>query len=556
MLSLGTSHEYRRCGLKLVTFPLIATLILGFSLGTTVSVANASEQKTRAPLLSSTAPASAALEPSAAWLDLAMASLMGDEADGVLLSEKDVKAYQDAFAAQEHAAWAKADAALAKVHDRSLVGHLLLQRYLHPKSYKASYDELKHWLASYADLPGARRVYMLAVKRQATLQGKAARLAEPVVGTQISGSLTEAAVSRTARTQAWEEGLDAWKAKDYGPALKRFESLARNEKAGPWERSAGAFWAARALTRLGQPEQVSAMLSIAARFSRTFYGQLAARQLGRDAKMNWQTPPLAKEHLLTLSETPAGKRALALLQIGQVALAEAELRGLNPQGDDAMEEALLVVASNAGLTRLAYSVGMLTTAPSGALYDAALYPVPRWQPENGYQVHRALIYALIRQESRFDPRARSQAGALGLMQLMPTTASYVSGEEFDDDNMHVLEDPETNISIGQKYVSYLLKRPELDRNLVYLLAAYNGGPSLAAKWKREIKSSDPLLFLESLPVAETRDFVQRVLANYWIYLDQMNMPAPSLDALAKGKWPKYVPEPVETVTMATPISLN
>jgi soluble lytic murein transglycosylase-like protein len=73
-----------------------------------------------------------------------------------------------------------------------------------------------------------------------------------------------------------------------------------------------------------------------------------------------------------------------------------------------------------------------------------------------------------------------------------------------------------------------------------LVTAYNGGPGNLAKWRRETRfGDDPLLFIESLPARETRDFIERVMANFWIYRHQLGQETPSLDAIAAGEWPSY-----------------
>ena len=476
----------------------------------------------------------------AALLGVAFDELLDGKGEGILLAETDIDAYRALFTAQAKAEWAKADAALAKVEDRRLVGHVLAQRYLHPTAYRATYDELKAWLASYGDQPEATRIHSLALRRQPRGENSPAT---PVASQGLQGGLRAAAAMASTDSPMWRAGLTAWQARDYQQALIQFQQLARSNDASPWDQAAGAFWTARCLARLHRPAEVSQWLSRAAAHPRTFYGLIAIRQLGEEASLNWAMPDLTGDHLAALAEIPAGKRAIALLQLGQADLAEAELRRIQPKGHDKVEEALVALAGMADMPNLALRVGTAVSAPGGALYDAAIYPLPRWQPEGGFEVDRALIYALVRQESRFEPSARSRAGATGLMQLMPVTASFVSGRSFTSDNASQLHDPQLNLTLGQQYVSHLLERPEVDGNLFYMLAAYNSGPTQVARWKRGMGlTNDPLLFLESLPASETRDFAERVLANYWIYQLQLDKNTPSLDAVAAGNWPLYSPD--------------
>jgi soluble lytic murein transglycosylase-like protein len=105
-----------------------------------------------------------------------------------------------------------------------------------------------------------------------------------------------------------------------------------------------------------------------------------------------------------------------------------------------------------------------------------------------------------------------------------------------------LKEPEMNLEIGQKYVGHLLEQGAVDNELMSLAIAYNAGPGNLRKWKKELGDiDDPLLFIEMIPMAETRNYVERVLANYWIYRMRLGQPMPSLDAVAEGKWAVYTP---------------
>ncbi|MEC8164825.1 MAG: lytic transglycosylase domain-containing protein, partial [Pseudomonadota bacterium] len=166
--------------------------------------------------------------------------------------------------------------------------------------------------------------------------------------------------------------------------------------------------------------------------------------------------------------------------------------------------------------------------------------MPDWVPKDGYKVDRAMIFALIRQESGFKPKAKSKAGARGLMQLMPRTAGFMAGKRFRGHRRHALFNPEYNIELGQSYVQHLLAFPGIDGNLFYTTVAYNGGPGNLNRWRRTSEyQDDPLLFIESVPSRETRAFVERVLTNLWIYRYRLGQPTPSLDAIAAGTWPRY-----------------
>jgi soluble lytic murein transglycosylase-like protein len=94
------------------------------------------------------------------------------------------------------------------------------------------------------------------------------------------------------------------------------------------------------------------------------------------------------------------------------------------------------------------------------------------------------------------------------------------------------------VALGQAYIISLLG--EVDNNLVRTAAGYNGGPGNVIRWDNSLNASqDPLLYIASIPLHETRDFVQRVLANYWVYQIRLGQPTPSLDQIAAHEWPRY-----------------
>ena len=126
-----------------------------------------------------------------------------------------------------------------------------------------------------------------------------------------------------------------------------------------------------------------------------------------------------------------------------------------------------------------------------------------------------LIQAVIREESRFFPEAESVSGALGLMQLMPGTAKYIGRKIRDEVNVNKLFEPGKNIKLGVAYLEYLLRR--YNGNLVYALAAYNGGATNVKRWRRKNRGNDLDMFIETIPFDETRRYVKKVLRSYFLY---------------------------------------
>ncbi len=542
-----------------------------------------------------------------------------------VLSAQDAKLYREIFDLQQKGRWKAADQRIAELGDRRLMGHVLYQRYMHPTAYRSRYKELKAWLDQYADQPGAKRIYKLALRRRPDnyryprkpaltrlslpaaetpsyrskksrskadrrkaaqikrqirrnvlrtrlsvtedlLQSRKVRqLLDPVeidegyarVATgwfhhgkaKKAYKLAEGAAARSGKfvPQAnWIAGLSAWRLGDFPAAAAHFQGVAQSPYAGEWIASAGAFWAARAHLRLRQPDEMSHWLAIAAQHGRTFYGLLAGAALGMDQSFDFGRRTIDGELLARLEATDAGRRALALLQVGQRRLAEQELMHFKGANDPLAIEALITLAAEARMPALAFKLGNSLEGREGkadavAAIDAALYPTLPWQPRDGFKLDRALIYALVRQESAFNPRAKSRDGARGLMQLMPRTASFVSrGVRYRGSKRNELFEPGLNLDLGQRYLAYLLAHERVNGDLFRMATAYNGGPGNLRKWERKIGAGDdPLLFIESLPSRETRHFVERVLANFWIYRMRLGQPTPSRQALATGQWPHY-----------------
>ncbi len=122
-----------------------------------------------------------------------------------------------------------------------------------------------------------------------------------------------------------------------------------------------------------------------------------------------------------------------------------------------------------------------------------------------------LVLALIRQESAFNDKAMSRVGARGLMQLMPRTAKLLDRSL----NKSNLFNVEKNVSAGTKYLAQLMKR--YDGNMVYALAAYNAGFGNVDKWITRYQTKDPLVFMDTIPFQETREYVSSILRNYYWY---------------------------------------
>jgi len=473
------------------------------------------------------------------------------------LSSADARAYSAAFEASERGDFIDAQMQTVAVRDKSLLGYISFRELMHPSAHTAAFDELAGWLTSFRDLPVADRIFALASRRRpegalaapaplvslsdgpaaapTSERGRRAREA------YYSGDARRALALAPAAGERWIAGLAAWRLKSYGAAQGYFADLARDEATDAWTQSAAGFWAARAARMQGDSDAAARFLALAARNSETFYGMVAARQIRLN---NTQIPKsstiegliLASYGLPTASQSdlvafverdPRAHRAAALVQIGRTPDAVQELRaGLTLAQTPAEREdwRALMRAIGTDLTDRAH-------APRTIDLD---YPAPALEPAYGFTVDRALVYAIVRQESRFNPQAVSRAGAVGLMQLMPASAAAATGDDRLKSDRTPLFDPAYNLRAGQDYLTWLMEHGT-GYDLLRTVAAYNGGPGAVLKTAQmlgEDDTADSLLLIESLPAQETRNYVEKVMAGYWTYRQMFGQESGTLDAAA------------------------
>ncbi len=337
-------------------------------------------------------------------------------------------------------------------------------------------------------------------------------------------------------------GLAAWRLDRIWLARAMFEAAAEAGLATPQQRVATALWAAKASRRLHDEPRAEHWLQQAASGPLTLHGLIARRMLGPLAGFLSGEAVLTQADVDVVAETLPGQRAFALLQVGRENLAADELRLLWPRAcnDTAFGRSLALVATTLGMSELATELADTIAEAEGRAPLEPRLPLPRLRPAGGFKVDPALVYALTRLESNFDPTAVSAAGAQGLMQIMPVTARYMAGLQ---DGIELrLHDPAVNLDIGQRYLAYLSRLDGIGDNLLRLLASYNSGPGYFLRWVETVRAQDdPLMFLEAIPVHETRVFVTGVLTYSWLYAAQLRLPARSLDAMAAGRFPRFTP---------------
>ncbi len=449
-----------------------------------------------------------------------------------------VAQYRQIAATQLQGDFHQADAEIARLDDTSLLGPLLAARYLSP-TYRSSYAELLSWYAQYAGQPDAPAIYDLLLKKRPHGAAIPAAPSQDLLP-EVTATAGAAATSTAPENHAWRlvfaAGLAAWQHDDIAAAEPLFIRAAGMDRISDDDHAAAAFWTARAALRLQQPAAYLTWLQTAAADTGTFYGMIAARLQGQDFGPSGLPGTLSESDISAVDALPDGHLAFGLLQIGEPDEASLALRALWPdiQQNPALAHAVMAVAAQAGLVDIAISLTGQDAANTGIA--GLSLPLPALHPTGGFTVDPPLVYALARTESGFDSDAVSAAGASGLMQLMPVTAHYIARSQGIPGR---LNDPSTNLALGQGYIRYLGGRADINNNLLAILASYNAGPNNAAAWYSQLQDdSDPLMFIETISNPQTRRFVHQVLADSWIYAEEIGIKPASLDDLAQGGFPQ------------------
>jgi soluble lytic murein transglycosylase len=253
-----------------------------------------------------------------------------------------------------------------------------------------------------------------------------------------------------------------------------------------------------------------------------FYSQLASEELGYVPAIPEGTYLPTDEEVAAAGSVPGLQRALALIRLGMRTEGVREwlftVRGL--------DDTRLIAAAELARRAEVYDRAIQAADRTERLHNFGLrYPVPYREVFQEYAkaqgLDEAWVFGLVRQESRFITEARSSAGAAGLMQIMPRTAKFVAQKiglrNFRAKNVH---DVEMNVNLGTGYMKLVLDQLG---HPVLASAAYNAGPGRARRW-RDARPLEGAIYAETIPFAETRDYVKKVMANSVFYAALLDMP--------------------------------
>ena len=352
------------------------------------------------------------------------------------------------------------------------------------------------------------------------------------------------------RTEAqWREGWLLYRTDRHREAIRVWQQIV-DQKDSDVEPQA-LYWIARAYGQLGESKAKDLFAQLCRRFPYTYYCQLAREQGGIPAPSRLEQEPAvalvpsaqpvsetahgsAQDHQdsnrTQIEQQAAFQRAVELRLLGREQDAARELSALTDRyGRDpevlavlsimlnevgAYHHALRLVRSRFR-EKLERTGGVIADSLWNVAYPTGLIPTIKMSATNG--VDPFLVAAIIREESQYDRKAVSRVGAIGLMQVMPTTANaVVQQHHLPSVSREDLFDQEVNIRIGVRYVEQLLA--QFSGNVAQAVAAYNAGPVVVGSWATAYRGRSEDEFVELIQYQETRQYVKRVLRSYKEYL--------------------------------------
>ncbi len=316
------------------------------------------------------------------------------------------------------------------------------------------------------------------------------------------------------------------------PELARGHLLASAAAGGlPWRRARAGYWLGRTALTMKDEAAAVARFAEAAQYNQTFYGQLAHQMIDSDhAAVAMRTFVHPNEKEIEAFDARDIMKAIVLAQKADFKnLMAVFLFDLARKLDSSPDIILLCeLAVRAAPRHLAVRMAKIAMNRE---FPVEHYAYPDALPDfkalaDDEKIENALLYALTRQESEFNPHSVSAAGAVGLMQLLPATAKMVArwhDLKFEKDKL--AKDPSYNVSLGASFLHWLISN--YDGSYIMALAGYNAGPGRVKQWVAQFgdprdKDVDPIDWIERIPFSETRGYVHKILESAQVYRSRLN----------------------------------
>ena len=338
----------------------------------------------------------------------------------------------------------------------------------------------------------------------------------------------------------WSGGLASWRLGNLKLSKWFFNNLS-DLKDGPESiLSAGCFWSAKVAYHMGEYKSINRYLYRAIKYDRTFYSTLSKASLGYQDSYDFKLQNISKQFILKLKSLQAGRRILGLLQISEHHKASREFRKVIFNFNEKEYPQIISFASHNNMPGFAFRLSAILRNDYNKILLGGLYPVPDWDFSTLPIKDKSLLFSISRQESGFNPRAKSYANALGLMQVLPSTASFIMKDRAYR-KKEILFDEEKNLFVASKYIQFLFELDIIKKDVSKMLASYNAGPGNFSKWSKNFYTTeiDPIFMIETLPARQTRNYIKLVLTNLWIYKIRLKEKPNLLFKLASGSIPKY-----------------
>jgi soluble lytic murein transglycosylase len=278
------------------------------------------------------------------------------------------------------------------------------------------------------------------------------------------------------------------------------------------------YWRGRAAEAMGDPVNAQLFYADAARYPTAFYGQLGAAKAGLTEISIGKDPVITSADRARFEDREEVRAARLMAEIGAKDTFASFVVSLSDTLPSAQEEAMLVdLVRGEGDQFLSMKV-VRNAAKHGYILPERGYPLHA--TPTGGSAEAAFILGITRTESGFDPHIRSPAGAIGMMQLMPGTASIVARKLGYSYGPERLQDADFNMQLGSAFLGQLID--QFSGSYVMATAAYNAGPGRPTEWTTfcgdpRTASTDPADFIECIPFTETRDYVMRVMEGVQVY---------------------------------------
>lgn len=348
--------------------------------------------------------------------------------------------------------------------------------------------------------------------------------------------------SNEAAEYRWKIAQDKAKVKDYVGAWQWAEPIVNNNPNSILAPRAG-FWVGKWAALLGkQQESQTAYEYVVSQFPYSYYAWRAATMLGLNVG-NFDNVRVMNPEVITPQRPvpPAGSETFKeLYLLGQNRDAwlqwQTEFQNkIQPTVAEQFTEGLMRLAKGENLIgidkiskledrEIPAEVAQYETLSKQITYWQARYPFPYLREIEKWSIERKLnpllVTALMRQESRFEPKIKSVADATGLMQVLPSTAKWIAPQIKVDFKTISLENPNDNIMLGTWYLGHT--HDQYNNNSLLAIASYNAGPGNVSKWLQTLTTQDPDEFVEQIPFDETKNYVRQVFGNYWNYLRLYN----------------------------------